>query len=274
MVRLPVARPADAARRRRRRRRCPAGRPSTEFLALEKGERVLALTSLVADSPGLALGTASGVVKRVAADYPSNKDSWEVIALRDGDEVVGAVELPPRGGDLVFVTSDAQLLRFGAEKVRPQGRAAGGMAGIKLATGARVIFFGAVDRAEDGEWASVVVTVAGSSDALPGHRDRVRRRSRRSPSTPARAARPAACACHRFLKGEDALVLAWAGPAPALAVGPNGSPAALPAPDSRRDGSGVPAPAPITTVGAHAVTPPQPGPPASGPPQSGPPEQP
>ncbi len=34
--------------------------------------------------------------------------------------------------DLVFVTSDAQLLRFAASAVRPQGRSAGGMAGIRL----------------------------------------------------------------------------------------------------------------------------------------------
>ncbi|MFZ0161410.1 MAG: DNA gyrase subunit A, partial [Kineosporiaceae bacterium] len=109
------------------------GAPASEFLALDKGERLLALAGLLPGSAGIALGTAQGVVKRVAIDYPSNKDSWEVIALRDGDEVVGAVDLPHEDCDLVFVTSDAQLLRFGAAKVRPQGRAAGGMAGINLA---------------------------------------------------------------------------------------------------------------------------------------------
>ena len=43
---------------------------------------------------GLALGTAQGVVKRVTADYPPGRTEWEVIGLRDGDSVVGAVELP------------------------------------------------------------------------------------------------------------------------------------------------------------------------------------
>ncbi len=98
------------------------GAPLAEFVALGKGETVVTLSSLRADSPGLALGTASGVVKRVATDYPLNKTEWEVVALRDGDSVVGAVELPHESCDLVFVTSDAQLLRFGADKVRPQGR--------------------------------------------------------------------------------------------------------------------------------------------------------
>ena len=48
--------------------------------------------------------------------------------------------------------------------MRPQGRSAGGMAGIRVAAGQRVRFFGALDPARDG----VVVTVSGSADALPG----------------------------------------------------------------------------------------------------------
>lgn len=56
--------------------------------------------------------------------------------------------------------------------------------------------------------------------------------------------------CQRFLKGEDLLVLAWAGEAPARAAAANGTPAELPEPDPRRDGSGVPfAPAVATLAG-------------------------
>jgi len=131
------------------------GAPLSEFLDLAPGERVLALAPLAAEGAGLALGTERGVVKRVAPDFPSNKDAFEVIRLDDGDRVVGAVQLPAEEVDLVFVTSDAQLLRFPASAVRPQGRPAGGMAGIKLAPGARVAFFGAVAPSAD----AVVVTV-------------------------------------------------------------------------------------------------------------------
>jgi DNA gyrase subunit A len=225
------------------------GAPVSEFLALEKGEQVLALSSLAPDSPGVALGTRQGVVKRVAVEYPSNKDSWEVIALRDGDQVVGAVELPHEECDLVFVTSDAQLLRFGAEKVRPQGRAAGGMAGINVARGARVIFFGAVDlRLKDGEWASVVVTVSGSSGALPGT-EAGSAKVTPFAEYPGKGRATGGVRCHRLLKGEDGLVLAWAGPAPALATGSTGAAVNMPAPDSRRDGSGVPLAQPATAIG-------------------------
>jgi len=45
--------------------------------------------------------------------------------------------------------------------------------------------------------------------------------------------------CHRFLKGEDTLVLAWAGPGPARGATSAGVPVNLPPPDGRRDGSGT-----------------------------------
>ena len=114
-----------------------------EFLTLE-GERVLALTGFDPDSPGLALGTRQGVVKRVNPEYLSARDEWDVIALKDGDEVVGAVELRTGEETLCFVTSDAQLLHFGAAGVRPQGRSGGGIAGIKLTGNARVVSFTAL----------------------------------------------------------------------------------------------------------------------------------
>jgi DNA gyrase subunit A len=220
------------------------GAPLKEFVELASGERVLCLTTLGSDSPGLALGTELGVVKRVLPDHPANKDAWEVIRLDDADQVVGAVELRTGAEDLVFVTSDAQLLRFGAGSVRPQGRSGGGMAGIRLGSGARVIYFGAAEADRD----SVVVSVAGSSTALPGAQ----------PSTvkvtayteyPAKGRATAGVRCHRFLRGEDTLLLAWAGAAPAMAAAASGVPITLPPPTGRRDGSGTPAPQAIAAIG-------------------------
>ncbi|MDX6327834.1 MAG: gyrase subunit, partial [Streptomycetaceae bacterium] len=136
------------------------GAPVSEFLSLDEGERVLCLTTLDESSPGLALGTEQGVVKRVVPDYPANKDDLEVIGLKDGDRLVGAVELRTGEEDLVFITDDGQLLRYQSSQVRPQGRPAGGMAGIKLTEGARVISFTAVDPAVD----AVVVTITNTED--------------------------------------------------------------------------------------------------------------
>ncbi len=112
---------------------------------LADGERILALVNLEAgETSGVALGTAAGVVKRVLPDYPANRDEFELITLRDDDRVIGAVQLTGDDADLVFVTSDAQLLRFSATSVRPQGRPAGGMAGVRLPDGGAAIWFGAV----------------------------------------------------------------------------------------------------------------------------------
>jgi DNA gyrase subunit A len=232
------------------------GAPVSEFLDLGPGERVLALVSLSPDSPGVALGTAAGVVKRVLPDAPA-RDAWEVVSLRDGDEVVGAVELRSPDDELVFVSSDAQLLHFGAAAVRPQGRSAGGMAGIRLAPGARAVFFGALPsdvlRADASPSdvpadAACVVTVAGSSSALPGTQAGT---GKVTPLTeyPAKGRATAGVRCHRFLRGEDALLLAWVGPPPPRAVTSAGSAVDLPPGVGRRDGSGTALAQPVHAVG-------------------------
>lgn len=227
-----------------------AGAPSlaggaalSEFLTLEDGERVLCLTTLDESSPGLALGTEQGVVKRVVPDYPSNKDDLEVIGLKDGDRVVGAMELRTGEEDLVFITDDAQLLRYPAAQVRPQGRPAGGMAGIKLTDGAKVISFTAVDPAVD----AVVFTVARADATLD---DSVEGTAKLTPfeQYPRKGRATGGVRCQRFLRGEIGLALAWAGPAPARAATPTGTPAELPPKDPRRDGSGVPLVKPVAVV--------------------------
>jgi DNA gyrase subunit A len=221
------------------------GAPLAAYVELPRGEEPLTIVSLAADSPGIALGTAQGVVKRVTTDYPGRAD-FELIGLRDGDEVVGGVELRSGTEDLVFITSDAQLLHFPASAVRPQGRSAGGMAGVKLAAGQRAVFFGAVDPAAD----NVVVTSSGSSGALPGTEPGSLKVTPYS-EYPAKGRATGGVRCHRFLKGEDTLVLAWAGATPARAAGGNGVAIDLPEATGRRDGSGTPASTTIARIASH-----------------------
>ncbi|MFF8827810.1 DNA topoisomerase (ATP-hydrolyzing) subunit A [Streptomyces sp. NPDC015131] len=223
------------------------GAQISEFLTLEKDEAVMCLTTLDESSPGLAIGTVQGVVKRVVPDYPANKDELEVIGLKDGDRIAGAVELRTGEEDLVFITSDAQLLRFPASQVRPQGRPAGGMAGIKLGAGARVLSFTAVDPAQD----AVVYTAAGSSGALdPTAVTSVKLTP--FDQYPRKGRATGGVRCQRFLKGEDMLVLAWAGAAPAYAAQKNGTPVELPEADPRRDGSGTPPAKPVAVLAGPA----------------------
>lgn len=218
------------------------GAPLAAYVDLPAGEEPLTLVSVSPESAGIALGTAQGVVKRVTTDYPARPD-FEIVSLKDGDEVVGAVELASGTEDLVFITSDAQLLRFGAGAVRPQGRAAGGMAGIKLGSGQRVVFFGAVPPGADG----IVVTSSGSSGALPGTEPGSLKVTPYS-EYPPKGRATGGVRCHRFLKGEDTLVLAWAGALPARAAAANGVALELPEATGRRDGSGVAASTAIARI--------------------------
>ncbi|SEH96907.1 MULTISPECIES: DNA topoisomerase IV subunit A [unclassified Leifsonia] len=222
-----------------------AGVKIGDYLALaDKKERILALVGLDSERT-IALGTAQGVVKRVAAGDWANKPDFEIIALKPGDQVVGATTVTD-ADELVFVASDAQLLRFAASSVRPQGRAAGGMAGMNLSAGARAIFFGSVS-AEDAEQA-VVATIAASDATLPGADPGTAKVSDYA-EFPAKGRATGGVRAQRFLKGESELVLAWAGRGPALAVAPDGVARTLPEGGARRDGSGTPLDTVVGSIG-------------------------
>ncbi|MHA7860568.1 DNA gyrase/topoisomerase IV subunit A [Tessaracoccus sp. Y36] len=212
-----------------------------ELWPLEPGERALGLTTFDTESPGLAIGTRQGIVKRVRPDLLV-RDSWEVIALKDGDEVVGAVELHDESKHLAFLSTDAQLLHFPASIVRPQGRTGGGMAGMKLSPGATAVWFGVVDSATDD-----VVTISGSSTSLPGTETGLAKVTALS-EFPAKGRATGGVRAHRFLKGEDTLLIAAIGPRPVVAAASSGSPVELPREQGRRDGSGTPLSQPVTML--------------------------
>src|SRR5690606_18678219 len=127
-----------------------AGVRIADYLGLtDRTERVLALIRFDDETP-LALGTKDGVVKRIVPTTLAVRPELEIIALKPKDRVVGAAAAPDET-ELVFVTSDAQLLHFVASNVRPQGAAAGGMAGVKISGSAEVISFTVVADAERAE---------------------------------------------------------------------------------------------------------------------------
>ena len=208
--------------------------------------------------PSLAIGTRNGVVKRWNREAPTTMDSWPVIDVKDGDEVVFAA-VAEDDDRLVFVSSDSSLLTFDAKNVRPQGRTAGGMAGIKLAEGAHVMAFNVVPAGkvawtyEEGEngltsgAGAVVLTVAGDEDALPGTENGA---AKVTPLEmyPTKGRATGGVRSQRFLKGQNTLILAWVGPYPLHASTSAGSPVELPKPDMRRDGSGVDLASPIEFI--------------------------
>lgn len=229
-----------------------------------RGERVIAAIDMPSTDDGgqlvpLALGTRNGVVKRWNRESPTTMDSWSVIDLRDDDEVLAAAEA--RDEDrLVFVSTDSSLLTFEAKNVRPQGRTAGGMAGIRLAEGCSAAAFAVVpdgkvtwnyEEGENGLFSAsgaVVLTVAGDSEALPGTENGA---AKVTPLEmyPTKGRGTGGVRSQRFLKGQDTLILAFVGAYPLHASTQSGAPVELPKPDMRRDGSGTDLSAPIAVVG-------------------------
>ncbi|GAA5106593.1 DNA topoisomerase IV subunit A [Haloechinothrix salitolerans] len=211
------------------------GMPATELVPIDDGERIVGIAPLgeqAEGSPGLALGTRNGVVKVCSPDWPVRADEFDVISLKDDDEVVGASWLTDGEETLVFVSTAASLLRFEASLVRPQGLKGGGMAGMKLPEDAHVRFFGAVrtDDPEHGE--PQVITVTGQSVKTTPFAE-----------YPAKGRATGGVRAHRFRAGEHELTLAWIGPRPAGAT-EKGEPVELPDPDPRRDGAGHAHPGP------------------------------
>ncbi|HET7415244.1 MAG TPA: DNA topoisomerase IV subunit A [Arthrobacter sp.] len=217
------------------------GVPAGEFITLVKGESLISLVPLDAV---IALGTEQGVVKRVNPEYPLNRDDWEIVSLKPKDSIVGAIVAGDED-NLVFISANAQLLTFPASAVRPQGRSAGGVAGMKVGAEDRVLFFGAV---EGSDADAVVVTIAGASSVLPGM---AAGSAKVTPflEFPSKGRATAGVRAHRFLKGEDGLTVAWAGHGPAKAASSKGVARALPTEYGRRDGSGVPLSQTVELIG-------------------------
>ncbi|MFK3575636.1 DNA topoisomerase IV subunit A [Bifidobacterium thermacidophilum] len=232
---------------------------STESTDPVIGERVVTAVSMSDGQPPLAIGTLNGVVKRWNRESPTTMDSWGIIDLKDGDSVVFAA--PASDEDrLVFISSDASLLTYEAGNVRPQGRTAGGMAGIRLTEGCHVVAFNAIEAGkiawtyEEGDnglfsaSGAVVLTVAGDAEALPGT-DNGAAKVTPLEMYPTKGRGTGGVRSQRFLKGQNALLFAWVGMYPLHASTEHGTPVELPKPDMRRDGSGVELAAPIAFAG-------------------------
>ena len=218
-----------------------------EFLGFDKKHPpIIGVFPLGEQAPTIALGTRQGTVKRVDLSVLATKPKQSVIGVKDDDQLVGA-GVAPDGSWLCFVTDHAQLLRFLAEQVRPQGQAAGGMAGINLPESARAISF---HTALHDTWQ--VVTVSGSSQALRGV-DSGRAKISALSEFPPKGRGTGGVRAHSLLRGEDALMTAGVFDLP-RAVGPTGKPVDLPDAGAKRDASGQPLPGPIGSLGSALIS--------------------
>ena len=89
--------------------------------------------------------TEQGMVKKSEfSSYIVSKNMYQVIALKDGDRVTG-VEAAVPGSTVLFVTSDGQCVNTLTDDYPEQGRIAGGVIGVNLNQGAKVVFAGQAD---------------------------------------------------------------------------------------------------------------------------------
>jgi DNA gyrase subunit A len=204
------------------------GVSGSEIVALTSGEKIIAIApsgEKAKGSPGVALGTKQGIVKVCAPDWPLRSSEFDIISLKNGDEIVGGKWLADGSEELVFVSNDSQLLHFPASKVRPQGRTGGGMAGIKLGSDKEVIAFNVIRSDEEDP---MVVTYTGSTVKVTPLQE-----------YPGKGRGTGGVRSHKFLKGEESLSKAWISSNPVASTG-KGEPIDLPDPIAKRDGSGSP----------------------------------
>jgi DNA gyrase subunit A len=118
------------------------GRPIVNLLPLDEGERINAILPIreYDENHFVFFATANGTVKKTPLKDFSRPRASGIIAveLREGDQLVG-VELTAGEQDVLLFSSGGKAIRFSEADVRPMGRNAVGVRGIKLANEQKVI---------------------------------------------------------------------------------------------------------------------------------------
>ena len=122
--------------------RASRGKPIVNLLPLEEGERINAILPIREYEVGkfIFFATANGIVKKTPlVDYSRPRANGIIaIDLRGDDQLVG-VNITNGERDAMLFTSAGKAIRFNESNVRAMGRTAGGVRGIKLTGGAKVI---------------------------------------------------------------------------------------------------------------------------------------
>ncbi|HUH53695.1 MAG TPA: DNA topoisomerase IV subunit A [Microbacteriaceae bacterium] len=220
-----------------------AGVPLSAYLSTEVGKnKIVGLTTFEGSKP-LGLITKKGVVKRVVLEDLPQRESFEIMNVKDGDEIISVSEASD-DAQFVLISSDTQLLHFSCSSVRPQGRAASGMAGMAIKDNSEVIFGTCIKPSDK----TRVITVASSDLALPGI-DLPSVKISEFSEFPAKGRATGGVRSHRLLKGEDRLFSAWVGDGEAVAVGSDKKRRELPEELGKRDGSGLSSDGEIAYIG-------------------------
>ena len=122
--------------------RTSRGKPVVNIFPLEEGEKITAVVPVreFDEQHYVFMATAKGTVKKTAlADFSRPRPSGIIaVNLDEGDYLVGAA-LTDGGCDVMLFSSEGKAIRFPEEDVRPMGRQATGVRGMRLGQGARVV---------------------------------------------------------------------------------------------------------------------------------------
>ena len=115
--------------------RTAKGTAIVNLLSLDPGEKISAVIPIqnFADGKYLLMGTKNGLIKKTALkEYESNKRTGlQGITLKDNDELI-AVRLTDGEDNVVLVTKNGLCITFDEKDVRPIGRTAQGVIGIRI----------------------------------------------------------------------------------------------------------------------------------------------
>jgi DNA gyrase subunit A len=118
------------------------GRPIVNILPLEENERITAILPIKEFEAGkfVFMATANGSVKKTELIHYSRPRANGIIAinLNDGDELIG-VDLTDGKSEIMLFSNAGKVVRFAEEQVRPMGRTATGVRGIRIADSERVV---------------------------------------------------------------------------------------------------------------------------------------
>ncbi|MDA8129752.1 MAG: DNA gyrase subunit A [Betaproteobacteria bacterium] len=122
--------------------RAARGKPIVNLLPLEDGEKINALLPVKTfdDDHYVFMATSNGIVKKTPLSDFSRPRTAGIIAvgLDDGDFLIGASITDGRH-DVMLFSDGGKAVRFDENDVRPMGRTARGVIGMKLAKGAKLI---------------------------------------------------------------------------------------------------------------------------------------
>ena len=124
------------------------GKPMVNLLPLQEGERINAVLPIreYDEHHYVFMATALGTVKKTPLTSFSRPRSTGIIAvdLAADDQLVG-VAVTDGQREIMLCTSGGKAIRFSEDEVRPMGREAAGVRGVKLSLGQRVIALIVID---------------------------------------------------------------------------------------------------------------------------------